>query len=187
MPTEFKLMVLKILPFLIMLLAFWIAIKRKRLNFIDLCIQAPVSYRKFFIWCSLYLMFILVTELTLFKTGLLEVNHRNYALLPSIIRITGIIVLAPVSEELLFRGLLVFKLLQWKLGKHSAILIQAVIFVLLHSFTYKNTIASNIGIIQVFLDACLFAYARFSTQSIYTSMVMHSTGNLIAVLEQFII
>lgn len=168
-------------------MVFWIAIKRKRFDTKDLCIQAPVSYRKFFIWCSLYLLFILFTELILFKTGLLEVNHRNYTLLPSVIRITGIVVLAPVSEELLFRGLFVYKLMQWKLSKHLAVLIQAVIFVLCHSFAYKNTLASNIGIIQVFLDACLFAYARFSTQSIYTSMVMHSTGNIIAVLEQFII
>jgi hypothetical protein len=132
-------------------------------------------------------MFIITTELTLYKTGLLEVNHWNHSLSTSIIRIIGIVVLAPVSEELLFRGLLIYKLLQWKISKHAAVLIQALIFVLLHSFTYKNTLSSNIGIVQVFLDACLYSYARFNTQSIYTSVAMHSTGNLIAVLEQFII
>lgn len=187
MTTEFKLILLKVLPFLVMLLAFWIGIRRKRLNSKDLSIQAPVSYRKFLIWWGLYLLIILTTELTLFKTGLLEVNHFNHTLPSNIIRIIGIVILAPISEELLFRGLFLNKLMQWKLSKHLAVLIQAFIFVLLHSFTYKNTLTSNIAIAQTFIDACLYAYARFSTQSIYTSMIMHSTGNLIAVLEQFII
>ena len=133
------------------------------------------------------MLFIIATELTLFKTGLLEVTHWNHNLPSSLIRILGIVVLAPVSEELLFRGLFLHKLIQWKLNKHIAVLIQALVFVILHSFAYENTLSSNTGIVQGFLDACIYAYARFYTKSIYTSIVMHSTGNLIAVLEQFIL
>jgi len=178
---------MRVLPFLMVLLAFSIAIKQKRLNTKALCIQAPVSYRKFFVWWGLFLLFIIATELTLFKTGLLDVTRWSHNLPSSIIRILGIVILAPISEELLFRGLFIQKLTKWKFDKHSAVLLQAMVFVLLHSFAYENTLSSNISIAQSFLDACIYAYARFSTQSIFTSIAMHSTGNLIAVVEQFFI
>jgi membrane protease YdiL (CAAX protease family) len=172
---------------LAVIIAMRVAIKRGRINGQDLCIQPPVSYRNLFIWWGLFLLFIIITELTLFQTGHLEVNNWNHNLPSSIIRIFGIVILAPISEELLFRGLFLHKLTQWKLNKHIAVLIQALVFVLLHSFAYENSLSSNIGIVQGFLDACIYAYARFNTKSIYTSIAMHSTGNLIAVLEQFIL
>jgi len=187
MPTEIKYTLFRVLSFLAVIIAMRVAVKRGRISGQDLCIQPPVSYRQLFIWWGLFLLFIIATELTLFKTGLLEVTHWNHNLPSSLIRILGIVVLAPVSEELLFRGLFLHKLIQWKLNKHIAVLIQALVFVILHSFAYENTLSSNIGIVQGFLDACIYAYARFYTKSIYTSIVMHSTGNLIAVLEQFIL
>ena len=175
MTAEIRLAILRVLPFFVVLIALRIAVKRKRLNTNDLGIQPPVSYRQFFIWWGLFLLFMLATELTLYKTGLLEVTPWHHDLPSSIIRILGIVILAPVSEELLFRGILIYKLTQWKLSKHLAILVQASVFVLLHSFAYENTLSSNIGIVQSFLDACIYGYARFNTQSIYTSIAMHAT------------
>lgn len=187
MPTEINYTLLRVLPFLAVIIAMRVAIKRGRISGQQLCIQPPISYRNLFIWWGLFLLFIIATELTLFKTGLLEIAYWNHNLPSSIIRIFGIVILAPVSEELLFRGLFLHKLTQWRLNKHIAVLIQALVFVLLHSIAYENTLSSNIGIVQTFLDACIYAYARFYTKSIYTSIAMHSTGNLIAVLEQFIL
>jgi membrane protease YdiL (CAAX protease family) len=187
MTDEIKYSILRVIPFLIVLLAIRFAVRRKRLSTEDICIQAPVSYQKLIIWLGLYLLFIILTELILYKVSLLEVAHWHYSLSSSIIRIFGIVILAPTAEELLFRGIFLYKLMQWKLNKHLAVLIQALFFVLLHSFTYKNTLSSNIGIAQVFIDASLFAYARLSTQSIFAPILMHATGNLIAVLEQFIL
>ncbi len=164
-----------------------IAIRRKRFTAQDMGIASPISYQKFFLWWGLFLLFTILTEVALFRLGVLEVSPWNHGLPSSVIRLLGIIVLAPVAEELLFRGLFLHKLIQWKLNKHWAVLIQALVFVLLHSFTYQNTLSSNIGIAQGFIDACIYAYARLNTKSIYTSMAMHSTGNFIAVLEQFIL
>lgn len=187
MSTEITSAILRVAPFLIVIVGLRIGIKRQRVTTQDLGMQPPVSYGKFFAWWSLFTLFIIVTELIFFRTGLLEVTHWHHDPPSSFIRIFGIVILAPVTEELLFRGLFLQKLIQWKINKHISVLIQAFIFVLLHSFTYQNTLSSNIGIAQGFLDACLYAYARFSTQSIYTPMAMHATGNLTAVIEQFIL
>ena len=104
MTAEIRLALLRVLPFFVVLIALRIAVKRKRLNANDLGIQPPLSYRQLFIWWGLFLLFIVATELTLYKTGLLEVTPWRHNLPSSIIRILGIVILAPVSEELLFLG-----------------------------------------------------------------------------------
>jgi membrane protease YdiL (CAAX protease family) len=186
MNNEIKNAIIRVAPFLIVILALRIAVARKRVTTDDLAFQAPISYTKLFTWWALFLLYMLITELTLYKNGILEVNPWHHNLLSSIIRISGMVVLAPVAEELLFRGVFISRLLKWKLNLHAAIFIQAFVFVLVHSFTYENTLSSNIGIAQTFIDAALFGYARFNTKSIFTPMLMHATGNLIAVIEQFI-
>ena len=121
------------------------------------------------------------------KLEILEIDKWNHTLIPSAIRIVGAVILAPITEELFFRGIFLHKLVGWKLNKHLAIFIQSCIFVSFHAFAYQNNLASNIGIVQTFVDATLFGYAKYQTKSIYTPIAMHMTGNLIATLERFIL
>jgi membrane protease YdiL (CAAX protease family) len=186
MPNDIKYALLRVLPFLVAIIIIGIVINRKRISKEAINLQAP-SFKKLFIWWFLYVIFIFVHEYCLYKAGLLTVNHWNNRLIVSVIFIIGIVILAPILEELIFRGILLNKMTQWKINKHVAILIQALIFVLSHAITYQNTLNSNIGIVQLFVDAIWYAYARYSTKSIYTPMLMHSTGNLIAVIEKFIL
>lgn len=97
------------------------------------------------------------------------------------------VIIAPIAEELIYRGLFLSKLISLKISKHIAIFILALIFVGSHSFAFENALSSKIGIAQTFIDASLFSYARFSTKSIYTPITMHMTGNLIATLETFLL
>ena len=116
---------------------------------------------------------------------LLEITPWNHPLFASIIRIAGAVILAPIAEEFIFRGLFLNMLIKRKLNLHLAIFMQAVVFVLLHNFTYQNSLSSNIGIVQSLADAMLFGYAKYYTKSIFTPMAMHITGNAIATLERF--
>ena len=187
MTTEMRSALLRVLPFLAVIIAICVAVTRQKINQRDIGIQPPASYKTFFAWWVFFLVFTVTTELVLFKAGLLQVTHWHHPFTSSVIRIGGIVLLAPVAEELIFRGLLLHKLLKWKIRPHMAVISQAVVFVLLHSFTFENTISSNIGIAQSFIDACLYAYARQHTCSLYTPVAMHASGNCIAVLEQFIL
>lgn len=187
MNEEIKAAIIRVLPFVVLLTVFSIRVRQKKFNTAELGLQKPVSLIRS-VWCwSAFLLFILASEFTLYHLGLLEADKWNHTLLPSVIRITGAVILAPIAEEILFRGILLNKLMQWKGNMHVAIFVQAVLFVMVHSFTYENTLSSNIGIAQTFIDAAIYGYARFYTQSIYTPMAMHSTGNLIATLERFIL
>ena len=186
MDPEFWSGLTRVLPFIIVPVVIAIAIWKKRIMSVDTALQAPESIPKSFYWWGFFLFLVIVVEISLSRMGILEISPWHYNIPVSIIRIVGIVILAPIAEELLFRGLILHKLVKRKLNIHLAVFIQAVLFVLLHSFAYENSVSSNIGIAQSFVDACLFAYARLSTKSIFTSIAMHLTGNLIAILERIL-
>jgi len=174
------------LPFAIILFILIIRIRQNKINPKDLYISKPFSINRFLLWTIGFLIFILLTEFTFYKLGILEIDTWNHPLYPSIIRILGAVILAPIVEEFIFRGLILNVLSKRNVNIHFAIFIQACFFVLLHNFTYENSLSSNIGIVQSLIDASLFGYAKYHTKSIYTPITMHMTGNFIATFERFI-
>ncbi len=177
---------IRILPFIILVIVICIRIKSGKLKPGEILLQKPVSAIHFLLWTSGFLLLICGIEFALYKANLLVIEPWKHTLLPSIVRIAGAVIFAPVAEEILFRGIILNKLLQKKIKFPLAIVIQAVLFVIVHSFTYQNTITSNIAVAQTFLDATLYALAAYSTKSLYTPITMHMTGNAIATLERFI-
>ena len=174
-------------PFLIVISIVAILTKRQKIKRQDIDIQSPISVKSYLIWTIFFLIYTLLTEFSLFSFNILEVSKWNHTISPSVILISGAIILAPIAEELLFRGLILNALTKKKINIHWAILIQACFFVLLHNFTFENTLSSHIGIAQSLIDGILYGYARKYTKSIYTPITMHMTGNAIAILERFIL
>ncbi len=186
MHDELRSALVRTLPFLIVIVVLAILIRRGKIKSQDLDLGKPDPIRSYFIWTVGFLFYALIIEFLLDARGILQVSKWEHSLTPSIILIFGAVVLAPIAEELLFRGLILNVLIKRIGNKHVAILAQALLFVLLHNFTYENTLSSNIGIVQSSIDAVLFAYARQYTRSIYTPITMHMSGNVLAILERFI-
>ncbi len=187
MNHEIRSALIRVLPFAVVLLILFLRIRQRKIDPKDLNINRPSSLTCFFLWTLGFLVFVLLIEFVFYSVGMLEVDKWHHSLYPSIIRIAGAVVLAPIAEELIFRGLILNLLVKRKLNLHLAVFIQACFFVLCHNFTYQNTLAGNIGIVQGLVDASLFAYARMYTRSIYTPITMHMTGNMIATLERFVL
>ena len=177
--------IIRTLPFLVVIIVLAILTRSKKIKLQDLDLRKPFSFKSYFIWVSCFLIYSLITEYSLFSFNILEVSKWDHTIPSSIILILGIIILAPIAEELLFRGLILNVLTNKKINLHLAILIQACFFVLLHNFTYENTLSSNIGIAQSLIDGILYGYARKYTKSSYTPITMHMAGNTIAIIERF--
>ena len=177
---------LRTLPFLVVIVVLAVLIGRRKIRSLDIDLKKPDHVGDYLLWTVGFLAYALLVEFLLDAWGILQVSKWEHSLTPSIILIVGAVVMAPIAEELLFRGLILNVLIKRIGNPHVAILVQALFFVLLHNFTYENTLSSNIGIAQSSLDAVLFAYARQYTRSIYTPITMHMSGNVIAILERFI-
>jgi membrane protease YdiL (CAAX protease family) len=177
---------LHVIPFILALAGIAVAVKRERVTKEELGLQRPRSLLSTALWIIGFMLFAVLVELTLYYNGLLQVNAWEIPKGVMILRIVGIMLLAPITEELLLRGLLLSKLKSRNINTILAVCTQALLFVLLHSFAYEGTLQSKIGIAQVFIDGCLFGFARLQTRSIFTSIGMHMCGNLIAVLERIL-
>ncbi len=89
----------------------------------------------------------------------------------------GIVVVAPIFEEIFFRGFLFQGIRYSRLGPVGAIGITSVVWAAVH-LQY-----GLYGILTVFALGLLFGIARLKTDSIHLLMVMHSFVGLVAVVE----
>lgn len=186
MGSEINHALLRVLPFVAVLFFMALAIKRGKIKTNEIGLNKPNSWVHWLLWGVAFLVFAVVLEIIFYQQGILEIAPWKNGLTASIIRITGAVILAPIAEEIMFRGVLLSLLFKKISNLHLAIFLQAVLFVLLHNFAYENTVSSNIGIVQALIDASLFGYARYYTKSLYTPMLMHALGNAVAVFERFI-
>ncbi len=89
----------------------------------------------------------------------------------------ALIVVAPVSEEIFFRGFLFKGIESSKLGPPGAIIITALAWSVMH-------LQYNIlGIAGIFVGGLLLGLARLRSNSIYPSIFMHALQNVIATIE----
>jgi hypothetical protein len=88
-----------------------------------------------------------------------------------------LLVVAPISEEVLFRGFLFEGLAQSRVGSVGAIGLSSALWAGIH-LQYDLY-----GIADVFVSGLLLGLARWKTNSLFTSMVMHGLMNLIATVE----
>ena len=135
MNEEIRSALLRTLPFLIVIVVLALLIRRRKITPQEIDLKKPDKLGSYLLWTIGFLIYALLIEFLLDTGGILEVSKWVHSLTPSIILIFGIVVLAPIAEELLFRGLILNVLIKRIGNKHVAILVQAVFFVLLHNFT----------------------------------------------------
>jgi len=85
-----------------------------------------------------------------------------------------VVILGPVAEELAFRGFLMPLLIR-SLGAATGIILTGIIFGSVHGYEYQW---SWQFMLLISLVGCIFGWAKFKTQSIVVSALMHSTFNL---------
>src|SRR6185369_17493514 len=113
------------------------------------------------LWLAIWIVWIVVTEMAIPVLGLEQAKPwPNYPPLIIALRIAAIGILGPVSEELLFRGILFAALSRQRPGPAGAIVICAVTWAVLH-YRYGW---GTVGLIA--LDGLLLGTARHQSRSI---------------------
>lgn len=183
MRSEALAALIRIAPFVVVLGVVWLRVHQNKLRPADLSLNRPVNWGAAITWWAAFLTYILVVEALLHGAGLLELGGFTHKGLPGALRIAGMVLLAPVAEEILFRGILLNWLTKTLGHFHFAALLQAALFVALHNFAWQGGLQGAVAVAQSTVDALLYAYARQRTGSLWTPIAMHATGNSIAVVE----
>ena len=87
----------------------------------------------------------------------------------------AIVVLAPIVEELVFRGYLFKVFRSTRLGVSGTIVLTSGLFLLLHLGQYQWPL-----MVSLFLFACLLGYLREKSGSVYLPMLVHAINNFIS-------
>ncbi|MGN7478349.1 lysostaphin resistance A-like protein [Solibacillus silvestris] len=98
----------------------------------------------------------------------------NTPLIVYILFFINICILAPIWEELLFRGILLRRFtLKW--SPQKSIVVSSVIFGIIH--------LNPINIVFAFALGCVLGYAYLKTKNIVVPMLLHSFSNFLAFLQ----
>ena len=130
------------------------------------------------IWLSVMGIFIVVTDCVsyLVKGEIVpDVMHKQYetaVFLP--LFLFAIIVIAPLFEELFFRGFLFEGIRRSKLGNIGAVLITSLFWAGIH-LQYVLFL-----IMILFFSGIMLGIARLKTNSLYTTILLHSAMNIVA-------
>lgn len=96
----------------------------------------------------------------------------------------GVVVVAPIAEELLFRGFF-FTGFRSYIGPLPAAVLSALLFSLAHTFPIFFPFSLNLHPSQAlgaFLVGLVFAGMRHDSDSIFPSMIAHATWNMLVIL-----
>ena len=87
------------------------------------------------------------------------------------------VIVAPLSEEMFFRGFLFKGIENSKMGPVGAIIITSLVWAAMH------TQYDVYSMVSIFVGGLLLGFARIKSNSIYTPIAMHIIQNIIATVE----
>ncbi len=157
--------------------------KKKKLSYqSDLGIVIP-NWKSIVFWIGLFLLLIAIEDLIYRQLGdsITESWKEKYTTPQMLIRGIGIVILAPISEELMFRGLLFWRIKNSKLKTIGAIIIPAILFSAIH-IQYSELLTLGI----IFIDGLFYGLARHFSKSVVLAIILHALSNLGAVLERIL-
>lgn len=141
----------------------------------DVGLRAP-PLAEGFLWIFIFTAWMLGTNYLMSWRGPWDYTvWRNAPFLVAALRALGVCVLAPISEELIFRGLFYRYFTRTRLGVTLTIILLAAGWTVLHNLYLPNPIA------VVFVAGLLLGAARWRTKSVYIPIAMHMVFNLYAI------
>lgn len=111
---------------------------------------------------------------------MLEIKAANDSLTMTILIIMTICLVAPVIEELVFRGWLYSKLAQTKLGNIGALMLSAMLFTAVHT-QYEHSVT----LVMIFFLGLFLGYVRYKSNNISYSIAIHILFNSLSTLMLF--
>lgn len=144
-----------------------------RLNFINIKTLLP--------WFAIITAFIICYDLVTHAIGrpivpeFMIAAYKTATFLPLLW--VAVVVLAPVSEEIFFRGFLFQGFQSTFLKPAGAVLVTSFLWAIIHmQYDYYD-------IIYIFIIGLLLGIARIKTKSIFTAIYLHGFMNLVATVE----
>ncbi|WP_371186890.1 lysostaphin resistance A-like protein [Thalassotalea maritima] len=133
-----------------------------------------VEFRPYFLITGIYIFASVAihtainTQMPQFMVDIL--NTTDYVWLS----VLAICIVAPIFEEIVFRGYIFSRLASTRLGRSGALLITALLFTFLHS-QYQGLV-----LIDLFVLALILSWTRYKTNNLYYCIAIHMLNNMMS-------
>jgi len=178
MDPELQEITLRVLSYPAALLVAFVVLKlRKRplLEFFGLDALPTAAQAK--VYLLGYIPIFIACELFYYGLSLNEGRIWDHSTLVTAIKAVGIILLAPIAEELIFRGVL-YKAVS-DLIKNDFVTIFAITII----FTSVHFQYGILNLLTIFISTLYWTWVRYKTGSTVLPVIMHMFNNTISVLE----
>lgn len=167
-------------PFTIGLIVLFAKIRRKITIKQYLGFHNP-GWKKISKWCVVLVIFVGCFDTLTFSINRpvvpeFMVNVYTTAYFRPLLWLAFVIV-APLTEEIFFRGFLFKGIEGSKMGPVGAVIITSLVWAVMH------TQYDVYGMVSIFLGGLLLGFARVKSNSIYPPIIMHVIQNIIATIE----
>jgi membrane protease YdiL (CAAX protease family) len=139
---------------------------------------APPTFPVFLGWLALFAAAALAQELLGGYLGDGPAPKWDSLTPARLIRAATIVLIAPVAEEVAFRGAMYGNVIKRGLPPTLAILLPAALFAAVH-FQYFGP-----GLVFILVDGIIFGLARHRTGTLFVPVALHVLGNAYAVAER---
>jgi membrane protease YdiL (CAAX protease family) len=109
-----------------------------------------------------------------------DVKSQTHSILDVMLLVLGICIVAPIAEEVIFRGLAYGRLVKSRAGVTGAIIITSLVFTAIH-VQYDFEV---LAILSVF--AFLLGYVRYKTGNLVYCIALHMQLNAFSTIELFL-
>jgi membrane protease YdiL (CAAX protease family) len=134
------------------------------------------SLRQAALWWTVYVSWMLATNAIIGWRGPWDLGPwRDAPIAASLLRVLAVVVVGPILEELVFRGLAFTALARSRAGAVGAVIITAVCWSLLH-WSYDAQVISVIAV-----AGAVLGIARWRSGSVLLPIAMHMTWNAFAI------
>jgi len=140
----------------------------------DLLLVTP-SARNLIAWGLIWVTWMIITNMILNWRGPWNFQPwKEQSLIVSVTRFLAVVILGPLAEELVFRGVMLARLNKFKLNKWISLTIVSILWAIIH-------IDYSFGIITLlFFNGILLGFSLYSYRSLVIPIVLHITWNLYA-------
>jgi len=144
----------------------------------------PISWGTMGRWMLVLLALLLFESFAIDALGVEEIpsfmmNIEYPSVLSMWVLLFAVIFMAPLVEEVVFRGFLLKGFSQTFMGAYGAIVVTSLLWAMLH-MQYELAYVA-----VIFVVGLVFGYARLKTNSILTPLMMHFFMNLVATVGLF--
>lgn len=136
------------------------------------------------LWTGLFIALLIATEAANRALGISPPAPwgDKYSAPVKLLRVFTMIMLAPLAEELVFRGMLYRMMSTTAVGGLGAITITAVLFALLHALYWEGR--QWLPLLWILVDGIFYGVVVYYTGSVLLTIALHSLGNLYAAYER---